>query len=107
MVAREQDPHRTLKLAGDINVFLAAELHRCCVQISEGASSVAVECNQVTSLDVAAIQMLVALKDALGAQGGTLDISGLSEEVGDIIHVAGLESRLEVGGGSATRGDTE
>ncbi|MGO9115297.1 MAG: STAS domain-containing protein [Thermoguttaceae bacterium] len=106
-IAGHDQDHRKLGLAGDINVFLAAELHRCCVQISEGASSVAIECDRVASLDVAALQILVALKDTVVAQGGTIAISGLSEEVAESIHLAGLGKRLGLSGGSVTKGRTE
>ena len=99
--------HRMLKLAGDINVFLAAELHRSCIQVSRGASSVVIDCNEVTSLDVAALQIFVALKDALSAQGGTLGITRLSAEVADTVHLSGLERRLGFGDGSMMKGGTE
>ena len=55
-------------------------LQRSCTvaafKLSEGASSVAVECNRVTSLDVAAIQILVAFYDTLATRGGTFDDFG-------------------------------
>ena len=63
------------------------------------------ECDRVTSLDVAALQILVALNDTLAAQGGTFRIRGLSEEVVETIHLAGLEKRLGLSGGSVTKGD--
>ena len=104
-IAGQDQDHRTLELAGDVNVFVAAELRRCCVQVSAGASSVTAECDRVTSLDVAALQILVALNDTLAAQGGTFRIRGLSEEVVETIHLAGLEKRLGLSGGSVTKGD--
>ena len=106
-ITGEHQERRTLELAGDINVFQAAELHRCCVQISERASSVAVECSQVTSLDIAALQILVALKDAVVAQEGTFGVSGLSGEVAGTIQLAGLGKHLGISSGSAAKGDVE
>jgi anti-anti-sigma factor len=107
VVRQEQDHHRTLKLSGDINVFLATELHRCCVQISAGASSITVDCDQVTSIDIAALQIIVALNDTLVARGGTFGISGLSKEVKETIDLAGLAKRLGLSSGSVTKGGTE
>lgn len=101
-----QAAHRTLKLEGDINVFLAAELHRCCVEISQGAASVAVDCQQVASLDIAAIQLMVALNDTLVAHGGTFGVSGLSQDVMETVHLAGLGQRLGLGSGLAAEGAT-
>jgi anti-anti-sigma factor len=93
-IGHEAKDHRTLRLAGDINVFLAAELHRCAVQVAEGASSVTVECGQVASLDMAAIQILVALHDAILAQGGSFGVSGMPQEAADAVDLAGLARRL-------------
>jgi anti-anti-sigma factor len=107
IVGQEQDHQRTLKLSGDINVFLAAELHRCCVQISKGASSITVDCDQVTSIDIASLQILVALNDVLVAQEGTFGISGLSEEVTATMHLAGLRKRLGLNIESVMEGDSE
>jgi anti-anti-sigma factor len=106
-VEQGPDQRRTLKLAGDINVSLAAELHRHCVELSKGASRVVVECDQVTSLDLAALQIIVALSDALVAQGGTMGISGLSQEVTGIVQLAGFGDRLGLDGGSLTKGDAK
>jgi ABC-type transporter Mla MlaB component len=86
-IGHEAKDHRTLRLAGDINVFLAAELHRCAVQVAEGASSVTVECGQVASLDMAAI-------DAILAQGGSFGVSGMPQEAADAVDLAGLARRL-------------
>ena len=105
-ITGQDHDHRTLELAGDINVFLAAELHRCCVEVSEGASSVEVECNRVASLDVTALQTLTALKDAVVTGGGTFGISGLSADTAKTIRLAGLGERLGLGSGSAMNGDT-
>jgi anti-anti-sigma factor len=104
-ISGQHQDHRTLELAGDINVFLAAELHRCCVKVSEGASSVEVDCNRITSLDVATIQILLALKDTLVARGGMMSISGLSAEVAETTHLAGLGKRLGIDCGFVTKGD--
>lgn len=106
ITGQDQD-HRTLELAGDINVFLAAELHRCCLQISAGASGVAIDCSQVASFDIAALQIMVALKDALAARGGTFGMSGLSAEVLETIRMAGLEKRLGLRNRVAAKGDAE
>ena len=50
-------------------------------------------------------QNRIDLKDTLAAQGGTFRIRGLSEEVAETIHLAGLEKRLGLSGGSATKGE--
>jgi anti-anti-sigma factor len=102
---QKEDRQRTLKLAGDIDVFLATELHRRCVQIYEGASGVTVDCDQVTSLDIAALQIMVALNDATVARGDAFSMSGLSQEVRDAVHLAGLGHRLGLNCASAKEAD--
>ena len=39
VIAGQHQSHRTLELEGDINVFLAAELHRCAFKSRKGLSA--------------------------------------------------------------------
>ena len=52
-------------------------------------------------------QILVAIKDAFVVLGRDFEISGLSEEVAETIHLAGFGKCLGLESGSATKGDTE
>jgi anti-anti-sigma regulatory factor len=106
-IAGARPYERTLKLVGDVGVFLAADLHRCCVQISREASSVTIDCRQAASLDVAALQILVALKDSLAAQGGTFAVTGMAADVTDAVHLAGLGGRLGIDDGPTSEGSGE
>jgi anti-anti-sigma factor len=105
-IAGQRQDHRTLALAGDINVFMAADLHRNSLEASQGASIVTLDCHQLLSLDIAALQILVALKDAMAAQGGSLQIAGLSKEVAGTVRLAGLADRLGISNGLVAKDDT-
>jgi anti-anti-sigma regulatory factor len=88
------DGRQELKLAGEINVFLAPELHHTAVQVVQQGGDTVVNCHQAQSLDFAALQILVALGDALKAQGHSCQIMGLSADLTEAISRVGLGPHL-------------
>jgi anti-anti-sigma factor len=85
-----QDGCHTMKLTGDINVFVAAELHQASVTLSQQEHDVVVGCEQLQSLDLATLQILIALREALAVQNRAFRVTGLSPEVVKVIDLAGL-----------------
>jgi anti-anti-sigma regulatory factor len=63
VVHQNLDGSRELQLTGDITVSLATELHNHSIELAQTGQSVTVNCEQADALDVAALQILVALKD--------------------------------------------
>jgi anti-anti-sigma factor len=90
------DGRQELKLLGDINVSLSADLHRECVQIAHRGQDAIVDCEAVESFDAAALQILVALQEALSSHGRSLQLSKPSREVQEMIGLAGLKKHLAV-----------
>ena len=88
------DGRQELKLVGEINVFLAADLQRAAVQLAGQGGDAVVNCQQAQSLDFAALQILVALADALRAQGRTCQVAELSADLTQAISRAGLRPHL-------------
>lgn len=92
MIGVEQEPNGSpcLRLTGEIGPLHAADLHRVAVQLVEQRRDVLVRCDQLQSLDLTSLQILVALRDALTAQSTTLHWADLSPEVIDTITLTGL-----------------
>jgi anti-anti-sigma factor len=83
-----------LELRGDVNVFLASQLHEEAVRLAESGQDVLVDCEQVESVDASALQILVALQEALAAHGRTVQFRGGSEQWIRTIRSTGLSSRF-------------
>jgi anti-anti-sigma factor len=96
IVRPKADGRQEMKLFGDMNVCLSAELHRECVQIVHRGQDAIVDCEGVHSFDAAALQILAALKDALTSQDRKFNLSGLSREQAETIGLAGLKQHLAV-----------
>ena len=106
-IAGQHQDHRTLELAGDINVFLPRSCTVAASRSRKGLPAWPFDCSRVASLDVAADQILVALKETLVARGEPMGVSGLSRELMETIRSAGLGEQLGLGSGSVRKGDTE
>src|SRR5262249_14826059 len=72
----EHDPI-LLRLRGEVTVTAAAVLHQVARQLAQNAADVAVCCEEVGRLDVAALQILLALRRELAAAGKKLTTQGL------------------------------
>src|SRR5215510_3083648 len=72
----------TLKLGGRVDIFEAVELHAAARDAAErGRGGVVLNVHEVTALDTACTQVLVALRRALAVDGRTLRIEGLTAPV--------------------------
>jgi anti-anti-sigma factor len=83
-----------LKLAGDVTVFQAAELHQASLALAQHDADLDVHCEEVLSMDCAAIQVLLALKEAMTGQGRTFRLLEPSEELQKTFVLAGLAGPL-------------
>lgn len=88
------DGRNELKLVGDINVCLSADLHGECVRIARQSKDAVINCEEVDSLDTAAFQILTALKDSLALQDKELQFVGLSPELAETVELAGMKQQL-------------
>jgi anti-anti-sigma factor len=93
-VESSADGCREIKLFGEINVSLSADLHGECLEIARGGKDAVVDCEGVGSFDAAALQILASLKDALASQGRNLRIAKLSQELIGTIRLAGMTQHL-------------
>lgn len=100
-VQRTADGRQELKLTGDLTVFSATEMHRTAVQLVEQGQDLAVDCDGVDSVDCAAVQILLALKEALAAQGKSLQFTRLSDAVRNSLALSGLDRSLGLAGSSS------
>jgi anti-anti-sigma factor len=91
IVQTDDDGREELKLCGDIDVRLSAELHSKCVQIARQGRDAVVDCEDVSSFDASAFQLLTALKDALALQGRDFQLVGVSPSLAGSFGSAGLK----------------
>jgi anti-anti-sigma factor len=95
-----------LELAGEINVFSAAKLHDEAMRVADRGQDVLVSTEQLTALDVSALQILLALRVALARQGRGLQFRGLSAEMLDTLRLAGMDACLGALSTSTTTPET-
>jgi anti-anti-sigma factor len=93
-VQQRSEGRSELKLEGDLSVFQSAELHRTAMQLLEQGRDVAVDCTDVSSLDCAAVQVLLALREGLAAQGKALEFTVLSPATREALVLSGLLQAL-------------
>ena len=94
VVEQESDGRSALKLVGEMSPLQAAELHQTSVQLVERGQDVVVHCDQLLSLDLASLQILVSLKETLSAQQKGMQLADLSAEMLETIGLAGLQETL-------------
>jgi anti-anti-sigma factor len=82
-----------LRLEGDVNIFMAAELKTALLKAVRSGREVRVNLEGVGEVDVTALQLLWAAERAARAAGGTFSLAGgLPQEVAAALREAGLES---------------
>jgi len=89
----------TVSLTGTVNIMLADELLQAARQAAS-APRVVVRLEDVEHLDTAALQILVALRHAVGLGGGACEVTGVPERVAGYLRLAGL---IEAVTGTADR----
>lgn len=85
-----------LTLRGELNVLQAVELQRVALELAGSGQDVVIDCERAGSMDIAVLQVLLALAETLGAQGRSLGWAGLSPEVRSGFDLAGVSERLRV-----------
>lgn len=95
-VGQAFDGQQDLILSGEVNIFAASQLHQEAVHLVESGQNVRVCCEHVASFDASALQVLVALSEALASQGRVLQFTGVPAELLDTFRLAGLAERLSL-----------
>ncbi len=83
-----------LILRGHLHVGVAAELHQAAQRLLETGNNVTVCCQRAEHLDTSALQVLLALKEELRAQGKALDLTDVLPSVQSFIQLAGLTEAI-------------
>jgi len=96
LVRPEDKGRQQLKLAGDVTVFHAAELHQASLGLVQHDADVDVHCQEVQSIDCAAIQVLLALQEAMAGRGRAIRLLNPSAELRETLVLAGLAGPLGV-----------
>ena len=80
-----------LKLAGEISVFGAADLRSSATEAAAEAGNVVVDCGELQSVDLAALQILLAMQRAVVSRNRNFRLVGLSPEMADVFAMVKLE----------------
>ena len=101
-IEQESAGHFALELAGELTPLHAAEFQQAVLPISQDAAEVVVRCEELQSLDLASLQILLALGETLTARQASLRWSGLAPTVVATIDLAGLREMLKIDAAAAT-----
>jgi anti-anti-sigma factor len=95
----QNESESVLRLRGSFQLELARPLHEAALQLASSGGNVVVDLSQAAHLDGCAVQVLLALKGALERAGGSLRMSGASQDVRKYLGWAGVAAQLgcEVG----------
>lgn len=86
----------SLNLSGIVDIFDASALHQDALEVMSGpAGRVAVQMEQVESVDMSILQVLLALKRDLTAAGRTIRFEGVSAGLSNLCRLAGLQDELK------------
>jgi len=94
VVRQVAEGRQGLELDGEVTVFAASQLHQEAVRLATSGQDVTVCCEHLDAIDASTLQVLVALKEALGRQGKSIQFSGMSEDLLGTIRLAGLADRF-------------
>lgn len=89
-----RDGRPVVVLGGEVGIALAGELRAACVEASDLASDVTLDWGELAHLDAAALQVLIALRERLHAQGRKLRATAPSARLADVLAIAGLAATL-------------
>ena len=88
----------TLVLSGTVSTWIADELFFAALRISETDDDVVVDCAGVEHLGAAALQILIALRKAVGHRGRTATFVGLPAPVTQLLSELGFAEPLGLSG---------
>lgn len=91
-----------MRLAGEVTVFSAAAIRHQLLAALDDARDVEVDLSQVTEIDSAGVQLIVAAKREAAARNKDLHFSGCSGVVLDVIGLLGLSQYLTDGAAGAS-----
>lgn len=83
-----------IELRGVVDIFDAATLYTTAVAAADGASWVFARLDGAEALDTSATQVLLALRQALAADGRTLRVTGTPPAVAEVWRLGGLDGQL-------------
>jgi anti-anti-sigma factor len=84
-----------LNLEGELSIHGIEELYRDLIAAYEGKGKLLLNCKNLTSMDTAAFQMLVALKKSLGDR--RLDFEKVPPAIREMADLLGLKEFLKLG----------
>jgi len=108
-VDEQPDGARALCLTGELSVFHAAELQSLAAGLAQETGDVRLECGALQAVDLAVVQVLLALRRAVSGQGRRFHVHGASREVAGLFELAGLrhEAQPTTTENDAARGDAD
>ncbi|MBI4985015.1 MAG: STAS domain-containing protein [Rhodocyclales bacterium] len=83
-----------IDVQGELSIFAAAELRRRLLDALDTAAEVEVDLSQVSEMDSAGVQLMVAAKREAAARNKVLRFSGHSPTVFDILELCDLAGHL-------------
>ena len=98
MNAEQTSPHRALPLEGEMTIYRAAELRASIAHAIEGATALTLDLSDVTEIDSAGAQLLIAARRTARETGCALTIAGYSDAVCEALDVLGLADELGASG---------
>lgn len=84
-----------VRLAGELNIYRAAELRRELVAAVASAPAVVLDLAEVSELDSSGVQLLFLARACARAQGKTFQLQALSAPVGEVFALLGLHQEFE------------
>lgn len=79
-----------LRLAGELTIYHAAELRTALLPLAGGACALVLDLSGVSDVDSAGLQLLLALRRTLAAQGATLHLAGCDGAAADALALYGM-----------------
>lgn len=85
-----QNDQAVLHLEGVVTVPQAKRLRQLALELAGSGRGVSVQCEKLNYLDCAALQILLALRDALARKSASMTIMNLPESIRETLRTAGL-----------------
>ena len=86
-----------LAISGEFTIFTAADLKPRLLHavIDAESEDVDIDLSEVSEIDSAGLQLLLATRRSVAERGASLQITGLSGSAADALAVFGLDARLD------------
>ena len=95
-VTRQGD-HHVLRLAGGVNLDVAAELHEQASRLAVVARHVSIDWSEAGPIHACGLQILLALRAALLESGAVLDVTGDQPRIRQHLELAGFGGHFPPG----------